>query len=151
MAEWNAHEPPQLWSWVKHFSDIFHYSIWRIHSFASTKSCFTGKYYGSDNEGEGPSVSSVVRDHLQRMTEVMNASVTSRTMVDVETADKVNVSPHHYSCIAFPNCRTPQIWNYLKLTYHSLPSMVISPTLNTSYYHIFQLVDNNALFGKECF
>lgn len=48
-----------------------------------------GKYYGSSAEEDGPSVATVVRTHLCKMTEVMNASVTSRTMVDVETADKV--------------------------------------------------------------
>ena len=40
-------------------------------------------------EDEGPSVCRVVRDHLVEMKNIMNDNVTSRTMVDVETADKV--------------------------------------------------------------
>ena len=62
------------------------------------KPMFSEKYYGSE-VGEGPSVSNIVRDHLQKMTDVMNASVTSRTMVDVETADKVAlIVLFYFSC-----------------------------------------------------
>lgn len=35
------------------------------------------------------SVSVVIRNHLLDMTDIMKSNVTSRTMVDVETVDKV--------------------------------------------------------------
>lgn len=49
----------------------------------------SGKYYGSDIDGETMSVSVVIRNHLLDMTDIMKSNVTSRTMVDVETVDKV--------------------------------------------------------------
>ena len=62
-----------------------------------------GKYYGSQVEEESPSVATIVKTHLTKMTEVMNEHVTSRTMVDVETADKVRVTPFigFYFCVSY--------------------------------------------------
>ena len=53
------------------------------------------KYYRDDQTGEGPSVTSVLKEHVINMTRTMSESVTTKTMLDVES--KVSLSSKIWS------------------------------------------------------
>ena len=48
--------------------------------------CLSIEQYWPDNQrGEGPSVSDIVDQHVQKMTHTMTENVTTKTMLDVES------------------------------------------------------------------
>ncbi|KAL5009692.1 hypothetical protein ScPMuIL_011997 [Solemya velum] len=53
------------------------------------------KYFSLENNEEAPSISGIIADHLQRMTKSMSESVTTKTMLDVESKDKDRFLEHY--------------------------------------------------------
>lgn len=45
----------------------------------------SGRYFPEDEEEEGPSISAIISQHLQQMTQAMSDNVTTKTMLDVES------------------------------------------------------------------
>ena len=45
----------------------------------------TGSYYPEDEEDEGPAISTIIGEHLTNMTMSLSESVTTKTMLDVES------------------------------------------------------------------
>ena len=52
----------------------------------------TDNYYDEDMTEEGPSVSSIIRDHVTKMTDTMRENVTTKTMLDVESKVSIVLS-----------------------------------------------------------
>ena len=52
---------------------------------------FAEKYYPDNKKDEGPSVAEIIEEHLTRMTSTMTESVTTKTILDVESKVSENV------------------------------------------------------------
>ena len=55
-------------------------------------SFFADKYYNDNMEEEGPSVTSIVIDLVTKMTDIMRDNVTTKTILDVESKVRSDLS-----------------------------------------------------------
>ncbi|XP_052807484.1 dynein axonemal heavy chain 5-like isoform X7 [Mya arenaria] len=53
------------------------------------------RYYPEDEEDEGPAISTIIAEHVTNMTMAMSDSVTTKTMLDVESKDKDRFDDHY--------------------------------------------------------
>ncbi|XP_052708586.1 uncharacterized protein LOC128183562 isoform X10 [Crassostrea angulata] len=51
------------------------------------------RYFPEDEEEEGPSISAIISQHLQQMTQAMSDNVTTKTMLDVESKKRYHGMP----------------------------------------------------------
>lgn len=63
--------------------------LWYISVYFIPLFCLTGKLYHDTKEGsEGPSLSSIVTDHIQTIKKLLSENVTTVILLDVESGDK---------------------------------------------------------------
>ena len=74
-------------NWERKGNFNLFFSLYTLHAskWLTGMVLLTGSYYPEDEEDEGPAISTIIGEHLTNMTMSLSESVTTKTMLDVES------------------------------------------------------------------